>query len=174
MVRAARKSENLLDLGQDVLAFLRKMGYGNATQWLKTLDFAKYQNDILNAVNELARRISDAARFIHKRMGAVRPQGVNNTLQALPQGMARIRAKAGSMVPKAIKELNDNLNKVRQHITDGSYIAPITVAGKKPGLRHRGATGEPESNRGPHRAPTGFAGPVPEEKGVAGFEGEGA
>lgn len=131
VVRAARKSEDLVNLGQEVLAFLRKMGHGNATQWLKNLDFAKYQGDILEAVNELTHRISEAARFIQMRMGSVLPQGVQNILRVLPQSMARMQAKAQTMVPKAIKELNDNLNKVRQNITDGSYIAPITVAGKQ-------------------------------------------
>lgn len=131
VVRAARKSEDLVKVAQEVLSFLRKMGYGDATQWLKALDFAKYQGDILNAVNELTQRISHAAQFIQQRIGSVLPQGVQNTLQAVPQGMARIQAKAKSMVPLALKELNNNLNKVRQHITDGSYIAPIAVAGKQ-------------------------------------------
>lgn len=125
--RDQRKGEEA-ELAQEVVVFLHKMGYSNATQWLNELDFVKHHGDILNAVNQLTQRISDAAQFIQKRIGPALPQDVQNDLQALPDGMARIQAATSSRAPRALQKLNDHLKKVRKHITDGNDIAPLSAA----------------------------------------------
>ena len=131
VIRAVSKAEDLAKLGNDVLNFLRKMGYGDAHKWLKELDFAKYQGQVTAALNKAIGYISGACTFIVKNMSSVLPSSVLTSLQTMPAKLAKVQALGSKMIPQAIKELNANLDKVRKALVDGSYIAPITVAGKQ-------------------------------------------
>lgn len=50
LIRAAEKSESLVKLAQEIVAFVRKMGHGDPVAWLKALDFSKYQNLVIKVL----------------------------------------------------------------------------------------------------------------------------
>ena len=126
IVRAAAKSEDLVKLGAEILAFLRKMGYGDPAKWLRQLDFVQYQGDILKAFTGLIERLKGACTFIPDKLSRVLPDRVINYLKALPPKLDRLRRCGERMIPESIKELNRCLNQVRGKLIDGSF-ADIVV-----------------------------------------------
>ena len=126
LIRAASKSEDLVKLGKEILAFLRKMGYGDPAKWLRELNFAKYQGDVMKAFDALLTRLVDVTLFIPKRLGSVLPASVKQYFVALPDKLERLRTLGSSKIPKAIRELNSCLDRVRTKLVDGSF-ADVTI-----------------------------------------------
>ena len=131
VVRAASKSEDLVKLGQEILAFLRKMGYGDAYAWLKALDFAKYQDEVMSAFYKLLRYLETTSDFVLRKMSAVIPPAIQTRLRQLPIQTAKLRELSSRKLPQAFKDLNALLNRVREKLVDGSYIAAINTTGKE-------------------------------------------
>lgn len=143
IVRAAAKSEDLVKLGGEILAFLRKMGHGDPAKWLRQLDFAKYQGEILGAFKGLIERLNSASKFIPEKLSRVLPDRVINYFEALPPKLDRLRRRGERMIPESIKELNRCLNKVREKLIDGSF-AEVSVgkAGTSKAMVTEGRLGE--------------------------------
>ncbi|WP_290660722.1 hypothetical protein [Aquabacterium sp.] len=126
LMRAARPSEDLAAVAREILAFLRKSGYGDVYKWMQSLDFAQYQRPVLNAFNELINRLTKSAEFIVKRMGAVLPAGATQYLRELVPELQQIKALGERKIPQGIKDLNALLNRTRAHMVEGTW-ADITV-----------------------------------------------
>lgn len=143
IVRAAAKSEDLVKLSAEILAFLRKMGHGDPAKWLRQLDFAQYQDDILKAFTGLIERLTGACTFIPDKLSRILPDRVINYLKALPPKLDRLRRRGERMIPESIKELNRCLNQVREKLIDGSF-AEISVgkAGTSKAMVNEGRLGE--------------------------------
>ena len=127
VIRAASKSEDLVKLGKEILAFLRKMGYGDPAKWLRKLNFAKYQGEVMKAFDTLLTHLVDVSLFIPKRLGSVLPTSVLQYFKALPDKLERLRTRGARKIPKAIRELNRCLERLRTKLVDGSF-ADVTIA----------------------------------------------
>lgn len=127
LIRAVDRSEDLAKLAQGILAFVRKMGYGDPMAWLKTLDFSKYLGVVNQAFHELLTRIGNAIQFIVKHMSAVLPAPLLTHLNALPSKLEMLRPLGVHKFLQATKDLNDLLNRLRQHLIDGTWT-DITVS----------------------------------------------
>ncbi|MDH4451399.1 MAG: hypothetical protein QE265_12560 [Rhodoferax sp.] len=128
LMRAASKSEDVVKLGTEILAFLRKMGYGDAHKWLMALDFAKYQQPVKQAFNTLVQRLVQASAFVVKNLGGVLPPSVRNALQALQAKLQHLQMLAERKIPQAFVELNARLNQVRAELVSGQW-AKVHVGG---------------------------------------------
>ena len=126
LIRAALKSEDLVQLGREILAFLRKMGYGDAHEWLQKLDFAKYQTEVVKGFNEMLSRLGRGAEFVTGSMRAYLPFVVWLFLKELPPKLEEVRQLGGRMIPQGIKDLNSLLDRVRQKLVEGTW-ADITI-----------------------------------------------
>jgi hypothetical protein len=126
LIRAAVKSEDLVQLGREILAFLRKMGYGDAHEWLQKLDFAKYQTEVVKGFNEMLSRLGRGAEFVTGSMRAYLPFVVWLFLKELPPKLEEVRQLGGRMIPQGIKDLNQLLDRVRQKLVEGTW-ADITI-----------------------------------------------
>jgi hypothetical protein len=126
VVRALEKAEDLEKLAAKVVQFLNRMGPGNAHEWLRQLDFTRYQGKVAAAVDEAVDRLSRASQWIVKHMGGTLPPPVRAYLAALPPKLQNIQRLASRMVPQALKDLNDCLVRVRAHLVEGTW-ADITV-----------------------------------------------
>ncbi|MEB0014423.1 hypothetical protein QN379_15025 [Glaciimonas sp. Gout2] len=126
LLQAAYDSAKLSHIGEQILAFLRKMGYGNTRVFFNTLDFTAYQAPVTSAYYVLMRRLRDTSIFTARELGAVLPAPVKSWLQALPPKLDKLQLLADKMIPQAFKELNALLNKVRSNLIEGN-VFPITV-----------------------------------------------
>jgi len=129
VVRAASQSEDLVKLGQEILAFLRKMGYGDAHKWLMALDFAQYQTPVKHAFGTLVQRLGQASDFVLKNLGGVLPPQVRSALQALPAKLSQLQMRAERKIPQALTELNAQLNQVRAQLVSGQWAKVQVGAG---------------------------------------------
>ena len=142
ILRAASKSEDLVKLGKEILAFLRKMGYGDPAKWLRELDFAKYQGEVMQGFEALLARLIGLSAFIPKRLGPILPASVQLFFKGLPEKLERLRRLGVSKIPKAIRELNRLLDRVRQQLLDGSFAdVVIPTAGEAKAMVNEGRLG---------------------------------
>jgi hypothetical protein len=130
VVRAFEKSENLEKLAVEVLMFVNRMCHGNAYEWLRKLDFMRYQRAVIDAVTETLDRLSGACRWIVKNMGDVLPAHVVAYLSDLPAKLQPVRNAVNRMVPQALRDLNDCLARVRAHLVEGTFVDISVGSGK--------------------------------------------
>jgi hypothetical protein len=125
-VRALDKGEDLEKLAAEMVKLVNRWGHGNQYEWLRQLDFTRYQPQVAAALNEAVDRLLRASQWIVKNMGGALPEQVRAYLSALPPKLQNIQKLASRMVPQALKDLNDCLVRVRAHMVEGSW-ADITV-----------------------------------------------
>lgn len=120
-VRALDRGENLEKLAAEMIRYLNRMGHGNAYEWLRQLDFTRYQGKVAAALDEELDRLSRASQWIVRNMGGVLPAHVRTYLSGLPSKLQHVQRMAGRMVPQALKDLNDCLARVRAHLVEGTW-----------------------------------------------------
>ncbi|MGN4152841.1 hypothetical protein ACS0Y3_20915 [Burkholderia gladioli] len=121
LMRAAEKSEDLVKLCQEILALIRKAGFGDAVQWFRKLDFAQYQGLVLKAFGTLLDRIGKSLNFILNRLGSVIPTRVAQYLRALLPKLDELRKLGDTRIVQGIKKLTQLLEKVRSHLVTGTW-----------------------------------------------------
>ncbi|WP_186129816.1 hypothetical protein [Burkholderia gladioli] len=121
LMRAAEKSEDLVKLCQEILALIRKAGFGDAVQWFRKLDFAQYQGLVLKAFGTLLDRIGKSLNFILNRLGSVIPTRVAQYLRALLPKLDELRKLGDTRIVQSIKKLTQLLEEVRSHLVTGTW-----------------------------------------------------
>ena len=121
---AMQNSAKLAQLADDMVAVLNRLGHRDAVKWLKQLDFAKYEPQVLERCQAFCDTVILALNRYALRFGKVLPQGFVQRLQALVKGFEEVKAAAGQMVPQAIKELNQRLKNIQAHIVAGGVPPP--------------------------------------------------
>lgn len=130
VIRALEKSEDLAKLAEEVVLLVNRMCHGNAYEWLRKLDFTKYQGKVIDGLTEALDRLSGACRWIVKNMGDALPSHVVAYLSGLPAKLQPIRNAANRMIPQALRDLNECLARVRAHMVEGTW-ADISVGSGK-------------------------------------------
>ncbi|KVG55087.1 hypothetical protein [Burkholderia territorii] len=128
LMRAVSKSEDLVTLCQEILALIRKAGFGNAVEWFRQLDFSKYQFVVRNAFGMLLDRIGGALNFILNRLGAVIPARVASYIRKLLPMLEELRKLGDTKIALAFKDLMRLLEHVRGHLVEGTW-ADVKVGG---------------------------------------------
>jgi hypothetical protein len=121
LMRAVSKSEDLVKLCQEILALIRKAGFGNAVEWLRKLDFNKYQAAVKNAFGMLLDRIGKALHFILNRLGSVIPARVESYIRKLLPMLEELRKLGDTQIALAFKDLMQLLERVRGHMVEGTW-----------------------------------------------------
>ncbi|MEK7888673.1 hypothetical protein AAB992_16315 [Burkholderia contaminans] len=121
LMRAVSKSEDLVKLCQEILALIRKAGFGNAVEWLRKLDFNKYQAAVKNAFGMLLDRIGKALNFILNRLGSVIPARVESYIRKLLPMLEELRKLGDTQIALAFKDLMQLLERVRGHMVEGTW-----------------------------------------------------
>src|SRR5690349_13458977 len=82
----AEKAAHLASAAKDIVAFLNRVGVGNAERWLIQLHFAQYQKAVMQQLDELAKAVSTASNSALQHVGGWLPEPLVNGTQALAQG----------------------------------------------------------------------------------------
>ncbi|ELW9526718.1 hypothetical protein ABEG10_04630 [Burkholderia cenocepacia] len=128
LMRAVSKSEDLAKLCQEILALIRKAGFGNAAEWFRQLDFSKYQFVVRNAFGMLLDRIGKALNFILNRLGSVIPARVASYIRKLLPMLEELRKLGDTKIALAFKDLMRLLEHVRGHLVEGTW-ADVKIGG---------------------------------------------
>mgnify|MGYP003703962973 CR=1 FL=1 len=121
---AAENAPKLAALADDMVAVLNRLGHKDAVKWLRALDFAKYEAQLI----ERCRAICDVVilsinRYI-VRFQKVLPEKFVLRMQAVAHGFEQVKIAADKMIPKAVKELNAQLKKIQANMIAGGVPAP--------------------------------------------------
>ncbi|MGS0614320.1 hypothetical protein [Xanthomonas oryzae] len=131
----AARAAHLLQGTRDIIAFLNRIGRGNAEAWLLSLKFADYQSRILDRFAALTNTMGLVMAKFKKHMGALLPGVLAQRIDALTQGLSTLREIGQRMIPKAIKELDQQLRELQAYVRSGGETTSRVVL-------HRVATGE--------------------------------
>ncbi|WP_321932244.1 hypothetical protein [Paraburkholderia guartelaensis] len=113
----AAKDEKLL---QEVIAYLNRVGHGDAPKWLRALDVRQYQAQL---VEKLKSFCSTVRRTIEKTLeshvGSVLPEQWHGQLQMVADGFGALPQEADKMVPKALDALNEKIRVLQNTAYEG-------------------------------------------------------
>lgn len=122
--RAAKMAES----AKDIVAFLNRVGIGNAEKWLVELKFAAHQSDVVAKFDALLGTIMDALRQAKTRWGAHIPQRFVLAIDSLVHGLARLKEEAARRIPDAIKELDQFLREIQAYVRSGGETTSQTIS----------------------------------------------
>lgn len=131
----AGRSAHLAASAKDIIAFLNKVGVGNAEKWLLKLRFADHQTQILERLNGFTVTVNRSLKLIQDKLGSHLPANLVRRVEALRNGFSQLAQKADEMVPRAVKELDQKLREIQQIVRSGGETTSRTI-------EHVAASGE--------------------------------
>ena len=128
LITVIKDATKAAEVAAAILAFLRKMGYGNSVAFIQKLNFAQYQGKILAELKNGISRMKEGFAFINQKMGNALPESISTYVNSMGPKLDELGRLADKMIPAAIKELDQALNKVRTEV-----IRQMNEAGAKIG-----------------------------------------
>lgn len=116
LITVIKDATRAAEVAAAILAFLRKMGYGNSVAFIQKLNFAQYQGKILTEFKKGISRMKEGFTFINQKMGKALPESVSVYVNSMGPKLDELGRLADKMIPSAIKELDQALNKVRSEV----------------------------------------------------------
>lgn len=114
---AAKAAANI----QELVAFLNRMGMGDALAWIRKLDLEAYTGEVLGRYQELSHRIDAVLESVLSRSKGLFPEPMRSRLAKLREELAGLNGKAEEMIPKSVKELNERLKAVQRQLYEGEW-----------------------------------------------------
>lgn len=128
-LRVAGDAAKDAELLSEVIQFLNRMGHGDAPKWLKALDIAGYQSQLLSKLKDFCATVRLAIeRSLKARVGQLLPDTWRSQLERVGDGFRVLQDLADQMVPKAIKELDAKLKTLQNMVYRGE-IHEISTGG---------------------------------------------
>jgi len=124
----AARAAKLGQVAKDIVAFLNRVGFGNAEKWLVDLKFATYQSDIVKHLNELLDTLTKVLRDAKVRWASVIPASFVAKIDGLIEGLRIVKAEAAKRVPESIKELDQFLREIQTYIRTGGETTSQATA----------------------------------------------
>lgn len=129
LITVIKDASKVAEVAIDILAFLRKMGYGDPIKFIDSLKFSKYQTKILSEFKNFITRLKASIHFFTQKMGAVLPKHVQVQLNSFLPELDKLAKLADKMIPSVIKELDAALNKVRSEMINQMNKAGAKIGG---------------------------------------------
>ncbi|WP_322058004.1 hypothetical protein [Paraburkholderia sp. J63] len=113
----AAKDERLL---QELIAYLNRVGHGNAPEWLRALDVHQYQAQLIERLKSFCSTVHRTIeKTLESHIGSVLPEQWHGQLQMVADGFGALPREADKMVPKALNELNEKIRVLQNTAYDG-------------------------------------------------------
>lgn len=129
LVSVIRDATKVKEVASAILAFLRKMGYGDPIVFINKLKFSQYQSQLLKEFKTVIARLKSAMDFIQKNMSTVLPKEVLNFIKILKPQLDQLSQLADKMIPEAIKKLDQALDQVRTEMIQQMNQAGAKIGG---------------------------------------------
>lgn len=120
---AMKESAKLVELGKDLVALLNRLGHKDALQWLKALDFGKYEAQLVERCKAFCDTVILAINRYALKFQKVLPQSFVSRMESMAHGFEQIKKAADRMIPQAVKDLNEYLLKIQAHLVAGGVPA---------------------------------------------------
>jgi hypothetical protein len=116
---AAEASKHL----KEMVAFLNRLGMGDALQWLKDLKIEGYTGEVLGRWRELTHRLDRVLNSIPTKFKGVIPPSMLDHLGKLRLNLQAVAQKGEDMIPDAIQELSERLKAAQRQLYQGEWHA---------------------------------------------------
>jgi len=124
----AQRATKLAEAAKDVVAFLNRVGVGNAERWLAELKVTQYQETLVKTFDELADTMTKVLDRALASVGGWLPESLVSGTRALKAGLAEVREAAPRYIPDAIKELDEHLRQLQAYVRSGGETTSQTVS----------------------------------------------
>jgi len=133
----------MVEAAKDIVAFLNRVGVGNAEKWLIELKFAAYQSEIVQKFHGLLDRILEVLEHAKTRWAARLPRRVILAIDSLSKGLTSLKEEAARRIPDAIKELDQFLREIQAYVRSGGETTSQTLShGASAGAKNLSYTDE--------------------------------
>ena len=129
LITVIKDASKAAEVAIAILAFLRKMGYGDPIKFINALKFSKYQAKILSEFKNFIARLKSSIQFFLSKTRVVLPKHVQQQLNSFLPELDKLAKLADKMIPSAIKELDSALNKVRSEMINQMNKAGAKIGG---------------------------------------------
>lgn len=106
---------------EEVMAFLNRVGHGNAVKWLHDLNVLAHESEVMKSFNGLMDTLIKTPERIKAKLGAVLPDALLARLDGWRQGFLKVKDAGAKMIPEGIKELHAKLQRLQQMIYRGEW-----------------------------------------------------
>jgi hypothetical protein len=128
LAAGAERAARLASAAKDIVAFLNRVGVGNAEKFLLELRFGSHQAALLNKLDELLSTLSTVLTQAKARVGAWVPARFTASIDALQAGIKWLKTAAPQHIKDAIKQLDSDLRELQQYVRSGGETTSQTVA----------------------------------------------
>jgi hypothetical protein len=119
LLKAAKEATEHANALREIVEFCNRIGHGNAVQWIKTLNLASYQGQVLTKFNALMDKFIEVFTAVRDKLGWLTPEAMKAATLRWITNFKALKAKGATMIPKAITELNAQLKAVQQAVYKG-------------------------------------------------------
>lgn len=119
LAAGAERAAHMAKAAQDIVAFLNRVGVGNAERWLSQLKFADHQQALLNKLDELLKVIHDILTRARKGIGSWLPAQLTAGIDRMLAGIKTLKELAPKKLVDAIKALDQHLTELQNFVRSG-------------------------------------------------------
>jgi hypothetical protein len=124
----AERAAKLAEAAQDVVAFLNRVGVGNAERWLAELKVTQYQQQLIGKFDQLLATLKKVLEGALARAGEWLPDALVNGTRALESGLETLQRLAPRYIPDALKQLDDYLRELQAYVRSGGETTSQAIA----------------------------------------------
>jgi hypothetical protein len=121
----AERATRLAEAAKDIVAFLNRVGVGNAEKFLQELKFADHQETLIKKLDQLLSRISDVLEKTKARVGRWVPDSLVSGIDRVQAGMKWLKDAAPQRLKDGIKEIDDFLHETQQYVRSGGETTSL-------------------------------------------------
>jgi uncharacterized coiled-coil protein SlyX len=128
LAAGAERAARLAESAKDIVAFLNRVGVGNAEKFLLKLKFAEHQEALLKKLNELLTLLWNVLERIKAKLTWWMPDSLFNAVHRLQEGVNWLKQAAPQRLKDAIKEIDEFLREIQQYVRSGGETTSKTTA----------------------------------------------
>ncbi|MBS1210547.1 MAG: hypothetical protein H6R19_2945 [Proteobacteria bacterium] len=111
---------------EEVIAFLNRIGHGNAVKWLQELNVLKYQAQVMERFDALMDTLIGVLGRVKMRLASVFLKSFVDRMDKWVEAFKVLKEAGDKMIPKAIKELHAKLLRLQQLVYRGEWHSVTT------------------------------------------------
>jgi len=128
LAAGAERAAKLAEAAKDIVAFLNRVGVGNAELFLQKLKFAEHQEVLLQKLDELLNRISSVVAKGKSRFSFLVPDRFLRAIDSVQEGITWLKAAAPQRLKDAIKEMDNFLREIQDFVRSGGETTSRTTS----------------------------------------------
>lgn len=129
LITVIKDASKVGEVATAILAFMRKMGYGDPIKFIDKLKFSQYQATILSEFKKFLSRLKAAFNFFNNKMGYAIPKDAKVYLNSMGPKLDELARLADQKIPSGIKALDRALNQVRSEMINQMNKAGAKIGG---------------------------------------------